>query len=122
MWPPGREPGFLRSSSDQLADDRSPSRYTPDALSREFVDGDGLIWTVREIIPEPRATLHRTLLTRPGYENGWLSFRSAVMACRIAPFPKNWRQISDYELERWCMKARDRARIRRASGTGDERR
>lgn len=97
------------------------ARYTPESAAREFVDGDGLRWTVREIIPEPRATLHRTLLTRPGYENGWLSFRSSLMACRIAPFPKNWREISDFELERWCMKARDRARIRSAASPRGER-
>jgi hypothetical protein len=122
MWPPERERDTLRSSSDPLDGDPSSARYTPEALTREFVDGLGLLWAVREIVPEPRATLHRTLLTRPGYENGWLSFRCAVMACRIAPFPKNWHSISDYELERWCMKARDRARIRQARGSGDERR
>jgi hypothetical protein len=97
------------------------SRYTPESLTRDFVDGDGVQWTVREIVPEPRATLHRTLLTRPGYENGWLSFRSGLMSCRIAPFPSNWRFISDYELERWCMKAQDRARVRRTR-TSDEQR
>lgn len=98
------------------------TRYTPEALTRELVDGDGLRWSVREIVPEPRRTLHRTLLTRPGYENGWLSFRSDVISCRIAPFPGNWRVISDYELERWCMRARDWARIRRASKSVDEQR
>lgn len=98
----------------------SPIRYTPEALTRDFVDGDGLRWTVREIVPEPRATLHRTLLLRPGYENGWLSFRCSVIACRIAPFPARWRDLSDYELERWCMKALDRARIRRATAWGDK--
>ena len=122
MWPPNRERDTLRSLSDSPGSGLSSDRYTPEALTREFVDGLGVRWAVREIIPEPRTTLHRTLLTRPGYENGWLSFRCAVMACRIAPFPENWRHISDFELERWCMKARDRARIRRAGGSGDERR
>jgi hypothetical protein len=112
----------MQPSSDRLADDQSLSRYTPEALTREFVDGGGVRWAVREIIPEPRATLHRTLLARPGYENGWLSFRCATMACRIAPFPGNWHAISDYELERWCMKARDRARVRRARESDTEHR
>ena len=88
------------------------TRYTPDHGFRDFTDNDGVQWTVREIIPEPRATRNRTLLTRPGYENGWLSFRSEGMTCRIAPFPPNWQTISDYELERWCMRARDAARVR----------
>lgn len=109
------------SSSSQLIRPDA-TRYAPEVLTRNFVDGDGLLWTVREIVPEPRTTLHRTLLTRPGYENGWLSFRSSVLACRIAPFPREWRSISDFELERWCMKARDRARIRRAAAPGDEQR
>ena len=94
------------------------SLYSPDTRGRELVDSDGVRWMVREIVPEPRSTLHRTLLTRPGYENGWLSFRSAQLSCRIAPFPAHWRTLSDYELERWCMRARDAARIRRHGGDG----
>jgi hypothetical protein len=43
------------------------------------------------------------------------------MSCRIAPFPPAWRFISDYELERWCMKAQDRARVRRARATDEQR-
>jgi len=88
------------------------TRYTPESSARDFTDSNGLRWTVREIIPEMRVSERRTLLTRPGYENGWLSFRSQGMSCRIAPYPGSWRTISDYELERWCMKARDAARVR----------
>ena len=87
-------------------------RYTPEASAREFTDSNGVHWTVREIIPEMRATDRRTMLTRPGYENGWLSFRCEELNCRIAPFPAAWRTISEYELERWCMKARAAARVR----------
>ena len=87
-------------------------RYTPESSSRDFTDSNGVRWTVREIIPEFRASERRTLLTRPGYENGWLSFRCQGMSCRIAPYPDAWRTISDYELERWCMRARDAARVR----------
>ena len=88
------------------------ARYSPEASVREFVDSNGLQWAVREIIPEMRISERRTLLTRPGYENGWLSFRCEALSCRIAPYPPTWRTISDYELERWCMKARDAARVR----------
>ena len=116
--PRNMPPVYTPAASPQPAS----SRYTPEVATRDFLDGDGLLWTVREIVPEHRPTQRRTLLTRPGYENGWLSFRSTLMACRIAPFPTNWRHISDYELERWCMKARDRARIRRGRIPGDERR
>jgi len=96
--------------------DSSPAapsaRYSPESSVREFVDSNGVHWAVREIIPEMRVTERRTLLTRPGYENGWLSFRCEALSCRIAPFPPTWRTISEYELERWCMKARDAARVR----------
>ena len=87
-------------------------RYTPEASVREFLDNDGVRWSVQEIVPEVRATRNRTLLTRPGYENGWLCFRTEGLTCRIAPFPANWRTISEYELARWCMRARDAARVR----------
>ncbi len=101
------------ATSSRPADAGTAAQYTPESSTREFVDSDGLRWTVREIIPEIRVTTHRTLLTRPGYENGWLSFRSEGLSCRIAPFPTNWRTISHYELERWCMRARDAARLLR---------
>jgi hypothetical protein len=93
------------------------SRYTPESSSRDFTDSNGIQWTVREIIPEMRVSERRTLLTRPGYESGWLSFRSEGMACRIAPFPASWRTISEYELERWCMKARAAALVRAKKGS-----
>jgi hypothetical protein len=94
------------------------TRYTPESSSRDFIDGDGIRWTVREIIPEMRQSDRRTLLTRPGYENGWLSFRSDALSCRIAPYPPSWRTITDYELERWCMKARAAARVRKKNSSG----
>lgn len=106
---PAPEPSRAGRSSEQ----RPLASYTPFSRAREFTDSDGVRWTVRAIIPELPPVSHRTLLTRPGYENGWLSFRSDALSCRIAPFPAHWQSISDYELERWCMKARDAARIRR---------
>ncbi len=89
--------------------------YTPASNAREFVDNDGVQWTVREIIPMMRAVTQRVMPTRAGYEQGWLSFRSERMACRIAPYPAAWRTVSDYEIERWCMRARDAARVRKKS-------
>lgn len=99
--------------SSRSAEQRSATRYTPESRARELMDNDGVRWTVREIIPEVRAVRWSSILVRPGYENGWLSFRSDEISCRIAPYPANWRSISDYELERWCMKARAAARTRR---------
>lgn len=109
---------FARDSSSKPEPPLRPAgplastRYDPEFSSRDFIDSNGLRWTVREIVPEMRRSDRRTMLTRPGYENGWLSFRCEALSCRIAPFPASWRTISDYELERWCMKARDAARVR----------
>ena len=106
------DPTSRQLSPSRPAGPLASSRYTPESRSRDFVDSNGLLWTVREIIPEMRMSDRRTLLTRPGYENGWLSFRSEGISCRIAPYPRSWQTISEYELERWCMKARDAARVR----------
>ena len=97
------------------------ARFTPASGAREFLDNDGVAWTVREIIPQARTATHRLMPTRPGYEKGWLSFRSERLSCRIAPYPAAWRTVSDYEIERWCMRARDAARIRRKTTAGDKR-
>jgi hypothetical protein len=122
MWTTPRVPDSRTPASGRSSGNGPTAPYTPDSSTREFVDDSGRRWAVREIIPETRPTVHRTLLTRPGYENGWLSFRCASLACRIAPYPEDWRTISDYELERWCMKAQDRARVRRpGSGDGERR-
>ncbi|MFL5562204.1 MAG: hypothetical protein ACJ79K_12065 [Gemmatimonadaceae bacterium] len=109
---PPRESSARFSIEVRPAGPLASTRYTPESRAREFVDSNGVQWTVREIVPEMRASDRRTLLTRPGYENGWLSFRCESLNCRIAPFPPTWRTISEYELERWCMKARDAARVR----------
>jgi hypothetical protein len=103
------------ASTGQAARIAASIRYTPESIARDFIDGDGIRWMVREIIPEMRQSDRRTLLTRPGYENGWLSFRSEGLSCRIAPYPASWRRMTDYELERWCMKARAAARVRKRS-------
>ena len=101
------------SPFDSMPRRASPSLPARPLTTSRYTDSNGVQWTVREIIPEMRVTERRTLLTRPGYENGWLSFRSEGMACRIAPFPASWRSISEYELERWCMKAKAAALVRK---------
>ena len=110
---PSLDPAPEPSRGSRSSEQRATARYTPDSRAREFVDNDGVRWTVREIVPEARSGKWSSLLVRPGYENGWLSFRSDEISCRIAPFPAHWRSISEYELERWCMKAKEAARIRK---------
>jgi hypothetical protein len=39
-------------------------------------------------------------------EKGWLSFVSAGSKRRLAPFPADWANVTDIELERLCVTAR----------------
>ena len=75
-------------------------------LSRTFVDSVGVEWTVREITtPELTDTLAR-LLEQDRRLGGWLVFDSAEdEKRRLAPYPPDWRTMSDFEIERWCMRA-----------------
>ena len=75
-------------------------------LSRTFVDTVGVEWTAREIAgPELTGRL-ATLLEHDRRRGGWLVFESADgEKRRLAPYPLDWRTITDYELERWCMRA-----------------
>ena len=75
-------------------------------LSRTFTDSVGVEWTVREIAtPELSGALAR-LLKHDRRLGGWLVFESAdEEKRRLAPYPPDWRTMSDFEIERWCMRA-----------------
>lgn len=74
--------------------------------SRSFTDSVGVEWTVREI---GTAALTQTLakvLEHDRRRTGWLVFESGDgEKRRLAPYPPDWRTVSTFELERWCMKA-----------------
>jgi hypothetical protein len=74
--------------------------------SRTFTDTVGVTWTVREIgSPSLTATLEK-LFEKDRRRGGWLVFESAEGdKRRLAPYPPDWRTVSTFELERWCMKA-----------------
>jgi hypothetical protein len=74
--------------------------------SRSFTDTVGVTWIVREIgSPSLSATLQK-LLEKDRRRGGWLVFESAEGdKRRLAPYPPDWRTVSTFELERWCMKA-----------------
>jgi hypothetical protein len=76
-------------------------------FSRTFVDTVGLEWTVREIeTPQLTESLAR-MLEHDRRLGGWLVFESADgEKRRLAPYPPDWRTMSAYEIERWCMRAR----------------
>lgn len=74
--------------------------------SREFIDSVGVEWVVREIAsPSLEGTLAR-VLEHDRRRSGWLVFESSEgEKRRLAPYPPDWRTMSAFEIERWCMRA-----------------
>ena len=79
---------------------------TEHITSRSFTDSVGVDWTVREIdSPTLTQTLAKVLKT-DRRRSGWLVFESNDGdKRRLAPYPPDWRTVSMFELERWCMRA-----------------
>ncbi|MEO7455072.1 MAG: hypothetical protein ABIY52_02345, partial [Gemmatimonadaceae bacterium] len=73
---------------------------------REFVDSVGVPWTVREITsPSLEGTLAR-VLEHDRRKGGWLVFESEDGdKRRLVPYPADWRTMTAFEIERWCMRA-----------------
>lgn len=83
-----------------------PVVASPPSASRQFTDTVGIPWTVYGISPSAGLQHVIALFPHPERRSGWLLFESAEgERRRLAPFPANWRDISPFELERWCMKA-----------------
>lgn len=75
-------------------------------MVRSFRDDDGVTWEVREIREPAMAIVPTRLLTHPEFGDGWLLFSSARERRRLAPYPRDWRMLSTYELSAWCRRAR----------------
>jgi len=74
--------------------------------SRSFTDSVGLEWTVREISSPTLTHTLAKLLEHDRRRGGWLLFESAEGdKRRLSPYPPDWRTVSIFELERWCMRA-----------------
>ena len=74
--------------------------------SRIFVDSCGLEWTVREIGRPSLAGAMAKVLEHDRRKTGWLVFESEEgEKRRLAPYPPDWRSMSEFEIERWCMRA-----------------
>jgi hypothetical protein len=75
-------------------------------FSRTFLDTVGLEWTVREIASPTLSGAMAKILISDRRKGGWLVFESAEgEKRRLAPYPPDWRTMSAFEIERWCMKA-----------------
>lgn len=71
---------------------------------RTFVDARGVTWRVWCTIPSSN-----TKLQAP-FASGWLTFESADVCRRLAPFPEHWRTLTDARLARLVEKAADAPR------------
>ena len=75
-------------------------------LSRTFTDSVGLEWTVREIASPALTGAMARVLETDRRRGGWLMFESTEgEKRRLAPYPPDWRTMSTFEIERWCMRA-----------------
>ena len=74
--------------------------------SRDFTDSVGVSWTVREIASPMLEGAMARVLERDRRRGGWLVFESDESEKRrLTDYPPDWRTITDFELERWCMRA-----------------
>ena len=71
----------------------------------EFTDSDGVRWEVRQI-PAPVLKDASSTTAFGEYADGWLLFSSEHLKKRLAPYPANWRDLTPYELEKWCWRAK----------------
>ena len=74
--------------------------------SRHFVDCVGVAWSVYCVASPILLPSPTTLLPHVERRGGWLFFESDEGdRRRLAPFPADWREVTPFELERWCMRA-----------------
>jgi hypothetical protein len=74
--------------------------------TRSFTDAVGVDWPVREIGTPKMSQVLSKLLEHDRRRGGWLVFESIEgEKRRLAPYPPDWRTVTPFELERWCMKA-----------------
>jgi hypothetical protein len=66
---------------------------------REFVDANGIHWTVWSTIPAWRSTVPAEMQT------GWLTFESAAGRRRLAPIPGDWELADADELCQFCERS-----------------
>ena len=70
------------------------------AISRKFVDSDGVHWQVYQLAPADGGH------DGDGDRDGWLYFFSRGVTRSLAPFPDDWSQMDWPGLERLCGCAR----------------
>ena len=79
------------------------------ALSRKFVDSEGVHWQVYELADDPRRGEH--------VDGGWLYFFARGETRSLTSYPDDWSAMDWRGLERLCAHARPPA-MRDAMGRG----
>ena len=80
----------------------------PRDARREFRDATGRMWSVSESpIPTGEWNASDEETWRAGYGVGWLCFESGDRRRRRRLYPRRWHRLSDGELERLCLFARE---------------
>ena len=73
---------------------------------REFTDNWGTEWRVWDVTPEVMYPITRSEEFMADLQDGWLVFESSEgEKRRLTPYPPDWRTMSAFEIERWCMRA-----------------
>jgi hypothetical protein len=82
------------------------TRESAEQAPRVLVDCVGTEWAVTEVRPLIDVSTAGLFQPHPERRQGWLLFESTDgERRRLAPYPTDWRTVSDFELERWCMRA-----------------
>jgi len=66
---------------------------------REFLDSDGVGWTVWDTYPS------RPVGMEAKWQDGWLTFQAGATRRRLAPIPNNWEEAPVSRLELMCRAA-----------------
>jgi hypothetical protein len=75
-------------------------------FQRNFLDSVGVTWSVREISSPSLSGALAKLLENDRRRGGWLVFESDEgEKRRLTPYPPDWRTMTAFEIERWCMRA-----------------
>ena len=78
----------------------------PTHRARTFVDAVGVEWTVVEVANPAMPPSLAKILREDRRRGGWLAFQgSDGDRRRLSPYPNDWAEVTDFELERWCMRA-----------------
>ena len=89
---------------------------TPDLAPRVLRDCVGTEWVVTEVRPLVDVGRMGRYQPHPERRQGWLLFEADDgERRRLAPYPADWRTVTNFELERWCMRAQ-------RAGSGETRR